>query len=490
MRILILSDLHLEVWRDAPKQTQELLRTFQSRIPANRPDVIVLAGDVDMGDRAVAWADQSFPNLPVIYVHGNHEAYGQKIDSLKGKLAEACADTGHIHILDRGELVLGDIRFLGATLWTDFQLLGPDSLQDSMQSAMVGMNDYRKIRLAKAGYRRIKPLDVAQWHWEERTWLQQRLAEPFSGSTVVVTHMAPYPQSIPEWYRGHPLSAAFASHLDPLVSEADLWIHGHIHDSMDYLLGGTRGICNPLGYPVRGDDGTWSAENSAFNPGLVVEIGITLPGQRILQDAADMREALASQWFSVADVGTLLSEDSSSSSDRVSQLRREGQLLAVYVTDVSGYRYPSWQFRADGQTVDCLTEILKVLRDYGPFDRESDGLRRTTAGGRSNGSSRLMYCSTALRRPLRWQLTQLVSSMRPGLSSRARSERVAAQQACKLSFRRVVMPFFGDDKRAKQLSALARQLIVTIENSQEEVLSKSAIFATRLGFRRRLTLSS
>lgn len=80
--------------------------------------------------------------------------------------------------------------------------------------------------------------------------------------------------------------------------------------------------------------------------------------------------------------------------------------------------------------------------------------------------------------------------MRPGLSSRAQSERVAAEQACQLSFRRVVMPFFGDDKRAKQSSALARQLIVRIENSQEEVLSKSAIFATRLGFRRRLTLGS
>ncbi|WP_323145434.1 metallophosphoesterase [Stenotrophomonas maltophilia] len=382
MRILILSDLHLEVWRDAPKQAQELLSKVQSRFLASRPDVIVLAGDVDGGDRAVAWADQSFPNLPVIYVHGNHEAYGQKIDSLKGKLAEACAATGHIHLLDRGELVLGGIRFLGATLWTDFQLLGPDSLQDSMQSAAVGMNDYRKIRLAKAGYRRIKPLDVAQWHYEERSWLQQRLGEPFSGSTVVVTHMAPSSQSIPERYTGHPLSAAFASHLDPLVSKADLWIHGHIHDSMDYLLSGTRVICNPLGYPVRGDDGIWSAENSAFNPDLVVEIGATLPGQQILQDAAHMREALASQWLGAAEVGALLSGEGSSGSDRVSRLRRNGQLLAVYVTSpIAGYRYPTWQFRADGQSVDCLSEILKVLRDYGPFHRESDGLRRTTGWG-------------------------------------------------------------------------------------------------------------
>lgn len=382
MRILILSDLHLEVWRDVPKLPQELLRTVQSRVLASRPDVIVLAGDVDVGARAVAWADQTFPNLPVIYVHGNHEAYGQKIDSLKGKLAEACAATGHIHFLDRGELVLGDIRFLGATLWTDFQLLGPDSLHDSMQSATVGMNDYRKIRLAKAGYRKIKPLDVAQWHWEERMWLQQRLAESFNGSTVVVTHMAPSAQSIPERYRGHPLSAAFASHLDTLVSKADLWIHGHIHDSMDYLLSGTRVICNPLGYPLQNADGTWTAENPAFDPNLVVEIGASLPGQQILQDAAALREVLASQWLSVEEVGALLGGEAYISSERVSQLRRESQLLAVYVTSpMAGYRYPTWQFRADGKSVDCLAEILNVLRDYGPFDRESHGLRRTTGWG-------------------------------------------------------------------------------------------------------------
>ncbi|WP_414486527.1 metallophosphoesterase [Stenotrophomonas maltophilia] len=160
MRMLILSDLHLEVWRDTPKQAQELLRMVQSRFLASQPDLIVLAGEIDVGDRAVAWADQTFPDLPIVYMPGNHEAYGQKIDSLKEKLAEACSATGHIHFLDRSELVIGNIRFLGTTLWTDFQLLGPDSCQEAMQWAAVEINDYRKIRPAKAGYRKIRPLDV------------------------------------------------------------------------------------------------------------------------------------------------------------------------------------------------------------------------------------------------------------------------------------------------------------------------------------------
>lgn len=98
---------------------------MQPDLAVSQPDVVVLAGDIDVADRAVAWADQTFPSLPVIYVHGNHEAYGQKLDTLKGRIAEACSATGHIHFLDKEERIIGNVRFLGATLWTDFQLLSP-----------------------------------------------------------------------------------------------------------------------------------------------------------------------------------------------------------------------------------------------------------------------------------------------------------------------------------------------------------------------------
>lgn len=119
------------------------------------------------------------------------------------------------------------------------------------------MNDYRRIRLAKAGYRKIRSLDVAQRHWEDRIWQQERLEEPFSGPTVVVTHMAPSVQSIPDRYRGQALSASFASNLDDLVSRSDLWVHGHVHDSRNYTVGKARVVCNPLSYPQRGSDGRW-----------------------------------------------------------------------------------------------------------------------------------------------------------------------------------------------------------------------------------------
>lgn len=272
MRLLVLSDLHREVWRDALHQAQEALSRVQTRLDECRPDVVILAGDIDLDDRAVAWADQIFAGLPVVYVSGNHEAYGLKLDSVKERLHRACAATGHVYYLDRAELVIEGVRILGATLWTDFQLMGEDRYPEAMHAAATGLNDYRKIRLAKDGYRRIRPLDTAQWHRMERLWLQGKLDQPFSGFTVVVTHMAPSGRSVPARFRGDLLSAAFASDLELMFTGVDLWVHGHVHDSVDYKSGKTRVVCNPLGYPIQTTTGQWGVENPAFDPNLIIQL--------------------------------------------------------------------------------------------------------------------------------------------------------------------------------------------------------------------------
>lgn len=247
--------------------------------PAVRPDprlsqphVVILAGDIDVGIGAITWADSAFPNIPVIYVSRNHEAYGRKIGAVKEALARECAATGHVHFLDKGKLVLDGLRFLGATLWTDFQLLGSDSYQDVLQAPSSRMNEYRRIRLAKDGYRRIRPLDTAHCHREERIWLESALSQTFAGPTVVVTHTAPSGRSIHERFNGDVLSGAFASDLDHLVRQSDLWVHGHVHDSMDYTLGDARVVCNPLGYPIKSAEGNWRAENLDCDSNFIVEV--------------------------------------------------------------------------------------------------------------------------------------------------------------------------------------------------------------------------
>jgi predicted phosphodiesterase len=258
MRLLILSDLHLELWREhAPR--------FDPA--ASKPDIVVLAGDISKGGKAVTWAAEAFPEIPVLYVHGNHEPYGGTIQGAHRETREACAQHANVHFLQCGEYIQDNVRFLGCTLWTDFQLFEGKRFS-AMIEAQHAMNDYRLIR-DQADYRKLRPTDTAALHAKQKSWLMQKLAEPsFGRRTVVVTHMAPSFESVAPQYASDLTSAAFASNLDQWVERSDLWIHGHMHSSFDYKIGKCRVVCNPLGYRGRSGD----AENEHFDPNFIVEV--------------------------------------------------------------------------------------------------------------------------------------------------------------------------------------------------------------------------
>lgn len=113
---------------------------------------------------------------------------------------------------------------------------------------------------------------TSKWHIEDRIWLQAKLDEKFAGPTVVVSHMAPSVASIPEQYKNQIISAAYASNLDGMIAKASLWIHGHIHESMDYKVGDARVVCNPMGHSIHDRVAGWRCENPAFNPNFLVHI--------------------------------------------------------------------------------------------------------------------------------------------------------------------------------------------------------------------------
>jgi Icc-related predicted phosphoesterase len=207
--------------------------------------LVVLAGDIGVGKQGVAWAMSVF-DVPVLYVPGNHEYYGRSLDALDDTLRDYCADS-HVRVLQNNRCVIGGVRFVGATLWTDFTLFGETSMSQSL--AKDGMNDYRLIGHTVG--RRALPSDTLALHQASRIYLEKALAEPFSGTTVVITHHAPSIRSVAPRYRQDPLTPCYASPLDSLVasSGAVLWIHGHVHDLVDYTLGNTRVVANPKGYP-------------------------------------------------------------------------------------------------------------------------------------------------------------------------------------------------------------------------------------------------
>lgn len=263
MRLLILSDLHREIYPN---------RDLGIDLEVSKPDVVILAGDIDTRAHSIEWASNTFWGLPVLYVAGNHEFYGSNIDTVPGLIEQACDATPNVIFLNQDQHVrLNDgvaYRFLGATMWTDFCLYGEDTKIKAMFVAESGLADYSAIRVAKDGYRKLKAADTARLNFIHREWLERKLSEPFPGKTVIISHMAPSILSVPHKYKLDPLTPCFASNLEDLAMRADLWIHGHTHTSMDYMLDESRVVCNPCGYVMRGGGN----ENPDFNPNFIVEI--------------------------------------------------------------------------------------------------------------------------------------------------------------------------------------------------------------------------
>lgn len=255
MRLHVISDLHLSV---APMEP-----------PRTDADVVVLAGDLARPPAGAEWARRF--SQPVLYVPGNHEFYGSSIEATRAELHRLC-DGSNVHVLDGHAIELGGVRFIGTTLWTDFQIAGHGAAADAAMAQAQGfMRDFKVVQIAgENGLRTLTPADTTEMFTQESRWLEERLAEPHAGPTVVITHHAPSPGSINPRFAGSPLNACFVSDLERLMGadRVPLWIHGHTHDSFDYTVNGTRVLCNARGYAKDGKN-----ENPAFQPDLVIEVG-------------------------------------------------------------------------------------------------------------------------------------------------------------------------------------------------------------------------
>ena len=244
MRIRVLSDLHLEC------------RPFDP--PSAPADVVILAGDIANGVAGIEWAQLQF-DVPVLYVPGNHEYYEGEFTAVQDAMAGATG-TGNLHLLDCAERIIGTTRFLGCALWTDFSLAPAAQRPRVIEQSRKFNPDYRLIAM---GGRAFSPEDGIALCVEHKAWLARKLAEPFAGNTVVITHFAPHQGSIAAAFAEHPANPGFIVPMDELMGKAALWIHGHTHTAFDYTVNGTRIVCNPRGYPE---------ETTGFDPRAVVSL--------------------------------------------------------------------------------------------------------------------------------------------------------------------------------------------------------------------------
>lgn len=277
MKLWIWSDLHLECQGKA----------FPAKAPVGA-DVIVCAGDLchapDLARTAKEIVDRY--GMPMVIVPGNHEYYRGSypnharsiaIDSvLMAEAAEASREWAcPLHLLNDGVVEIDGVRFMGGTLWTDFSM-GAESSTDiawRMNDARSLSPDFRHIR--HHAEQMLSPQDMLEMNGETRRFLLGKLAEPFHGPTVAITHFLPHPAATPTAYLGDGANFMYAcgeKAFGALFESRDapaLWVCGHTHHPVDVEIGRTRVVCNPAGFSAAPDE-----RNGGFRWDFVVEVGL------------------------------------------------------------------------------------------------------------------------------------------------------------------------------------------------------------------------
>ncbi|CAA7195240.1 metallophosphoesterase [Chryseobacterium potabilaquae] len=248
MKIQVISDLHQEFG--------------YVDLSFNNADLIILAGDINLGTKGVEWIKSVIPNKPIVYVLGNHEYYKGSYPKTLHKIKDAVQNS-NIAVLENDYIDIGNIRFHGTTLWTDFSMFG-----NPMKYGMIcqsQMNDYKKIR-RDPSYSKLRTIDTFTIHQLSKLWLQESLEDSKEMKNIVITHHAPSIQSLPEHYKNDPLTSAYASNLEDLILTYQplYWIHGHIHTPCRYKIEETEIICNPYGY--------MDEKYNGFEKELIIEV--------------------------------------------------------------------------------------------------------------------------------------------------------------------------------------------------------------------------
>lgn len=262
MKIAYCSDLHLE---------------FGDLVLKNGggADVLVLAGDVLVAEDLHRHEAVTSPYAPpskrwvnaqryrdfirrvssefpeVVVIAGNHEFYDGHWPGHINVLVDEYSRYPNVRFLEHTSVQLGDVVFLGGTLWTDMNRGNPVT----MQAAADGMNDFSVIRNDLKGYKKLRPQDLVQNHKRLLSYFKAVIDNyPPTSKFVVVSHHAPTSGSVHPNYLTGPYSAvngAYYSDLSEFILDRPqirLWVHGHTHHSWDYLVGTTRVVCNPRGY--------------------------------------------------------------------------------------------------------------------------------------------------------------------------------------------------------------------------------------------------
>ena len=232
VKLQLISDLHTEFYQ-GPKLVLKNVEIVPDL------DFLVVAGD------SVVFAVQPEQEIKpvfrffseharrVLWIEGNHEYYKSLgHEHTEAKMANYAGRYKNVYWLRNSAIWLDGVHFFGGTMWFPDR----DGLNQMYEKTIA---DFSQIK------------DLGHWVYQANEEFTSCANELVRQDTIVVTHHLPHARSTPEAFRGDQLNRFFVSDQTRLIEENQprLWLHGHSHAACDYMLGETRVVCNPYGYP-------------------------------------------------------------------------------------------------------------------------------------------------------------------------------------------------------------------------------------------------
>ena len=242
--VLILGDLHLDQWTS---QDFDILDRIPPEVWASL-DALIIAGNLSR-EAPTSWPPLlrriagQMPRGHIYILPGPRDYHGHVIDH-EHEMA-AAAETGGATFVQKSEITLMGVRFLICTLWTDFEVARDRDA--SVFAAWQSAREYYEVLRGAPVRERLHPRDTLAIHLDHKAWLEERLAAPFEGETIVVTHHAPVPGALGGPIR--PIDAALASDLTDMIAryQPAAWAFGATRRPYRGRIGRTEIVNASLG---------------------------------------------------------------------------------------------------------------------------------------------------------------------------------------------------------------------------------------------------
>lgn len=263
--IKYMSDLHIDSMLNfkIKKFNSDML---YSPLPneKDKETLLLLGGDIWTSDKMFSFYNHSWIKqlsqqyLYIVFVLGNHDYWGGNLITEPERVKKHLNEQGitNVYLLHNNTITFNNVKLLGATLWTDF-----NNDKHVKYKAPDIMNDYKYIK-AGAGFHKIWVKDIENEFYKSKIFIFENAKKDFPEQKIfVMTHHAPHVNSLNSNYHEEALNEIeqyyYYSNLEQeiLSSDIDLWLHGHTHNTVDYYIGKTQVLTNPLG---------WNKENIYF----------------------------------------------------------------------------------------------------------------------------------------------------------------------------------------------------------------------------------